>query len=115
MNNNAISQNRRPWFVLIPLLIGAVMASVNLSEWYRVGVIGNIAGYPFVGEGPVPYFYKTPQLYSMVCAIFGSIWFCLSCLSIWSLLKRKRRMGLIASAMIMAAILIEFVNGQIAP
>jgi hypothetical protein len=88
------------------MMIGILMALVNLAEWFRVGVIGNISGYPFGGEGPVPYFYKTPQLYSAVCVIFGSIWL---------FLKRKRRMCLIASALIMALVLIEYVNGQISP
>jgi hypothetical protein len=58
------------------------MAAVNLWELYRVGVIGDRAGYPFGGEGPVPYFYKTPELYSRVSAIFAGIWLCLSFLSI---------------------------------
>jgi hypothetical protein len=89
------------------------MASVNWEEWFRVGVIGNISGYPFGGEGPVPYFYKTPQLYSAVWSIFGCIWLCLTTLSFWSLLKSKRRMGLISSTLIITFVLIEYVSGQI--
>lgn len=51
MNNNATSQNLRPWFVITPVLIGALkQVFVNLSEGYRVEVSG---------EGLGPYFYKT--------------------------------------------------------
>jgi hypothetical protein len=64
MTNIKARSDLRPWILILPVLIGFLMAYVNLEEWYIVGVARDIAGYPFGGEGPVPYYYKTPELYA---------------------------------------------------
>jgi hypothetical protein len=115
MLNSDAPSHRRPWILILPILIGLFMAYVNLEEWYVVGVARDIAGYPFGGEGPVPYYYKTPELYSTVNLVFGSVFLCLTLLSIWSLVKKRRGIGFLAFAMIIATIAVMYINGQIAP
>ena len=43
---------------------------MHLEEWYMISVLEKTAGYPFGGEGPTPYYYKTPDLYSTVNLIW---------------------------------------------
>ena len=115
MTNSDAPSRRRPWILMLPILIGLLMAYMNLEEGYIVGVIRDITGYPFGGEGPVPYYYKTPELYARVNVVFGGVFLCLTLLSIWSLVKNRRFMGFLAFAMIIATIAVMYINGQIAP
>jgi len=115
MTNSSTPSNRGPWILILAILIGLFMAYMNLEEWYIVGVARDITGYPFGGEGPVPYYYKTPELYSRINLVFGSVFLFLTLLSIWSLVKKRRRIGFLAFALIIATIAAMYVNGQIPP
>lgn len=42
-------------------------------------------GYPFGHEGPVPYFYKSPELYAMVAGAWGAVFLMLSLGSLYTL------------------------------
>jgi len=55
----------------ILLSITVLLAFINLEEWYVIGILNRTAGYPFSGEGPTPYYYKTPELYALVSLIWG--------------------------------------------
>lgn len=97
------------------MIIGLFMASVNLSEWYRVGILKATSGYPFGGEGPVPYYYKTAGLYSLVNGIFGTVFLFLTLLAAWSFFRYQRRTGVIAFALTMVTLVIAYLNGRIEP
>jgi hypothetical protein len=46
---------------------------VNLSEFLNIGISKNTSGYPFGGEEPTPWYYKTPQLYATGNLLFGKV------------------------------------------
>jgi hypothetical protein len=106
---------RRRWFLIAPLLVCLLIALVNLSEWYKIGIIKETAGYPFGGEGPVPYYYRTPGLYALVNGVSGFAFLCLSALSTWSFIRYKRRRGSMVIGIVVLVIVIAYVNGLIGP
>jgi hypothetical protein len=67
------------------------------------------------GEGPVPYYYKTPGLCSLVNGIFGIVYLSLTFIVIWALLANKRRAGFSAFSGIIGTIIMMYLNGQIPP
>ena len=73
-------------YLLIP--ISAFFAVMDLSEYYIVGVLKDVEGYPFGGEGPVPYFYKTAELYAMVTLSYGVLFILLTILGIFNIRKK---------------------------
>lgn len=64
---------------------------MNLSEFYLIGILNKTDGYPFGGEGPTPYYYKTPGLYSTVNLIWGLLFLTPLLLAIWSIIKGQRK------------------------
>ncbi len=115
MKDDTIKSHRRPWVLVVAVVIGLFMTSMNLSEWYRIGIEKKTAGYPFGGEGPVPYFYKTPELYSRVNGVFAVVYLCLTLLVCWSLLANKRRIGFFAFSGIIATVIIMYLNSLMRP
>ena len=91
------------------------MTIFSLSEWYRIGIQKETIGYPLGGEGPVPYYYKTPDLYASVNGIFGAAFLFLTLLSIWSFFRYKKRAGAIAFALIIVVIGAMYLLGKIEP
>ena len=55
----------------IILSITGLLAFTNLEEWYVITILNRTAGYPFGGEGPTPYYYRTPELYALVSLVWG--------------------------------------------
>ena len=110
-----IKSHHRPWVLILPILVGLFFAVMNLSEWYRIGIQKATAGYPFGGEGPIPipFYYKTPALYSIVSGISGTIFLSLTLLCTKSLFCCQRRTGFIAFALIVAATLVYYFIGII--
>lgn len=96
-------------------LVGALMAALNVSEWIRIGILGRTKGYPFGGEGPVVYYYKTAFLYALVNCIFGALFLVLVSLVVWARIRSKERIGWIAAWGILAAVIVMMLNGQIPP
>ena len=114
-SDKKLESRRKPWLLILPFLIGLFMTIVNLSEWYRIGILKRTEGYPFGGEGPVPYFYKTPGLYALVNGVFGFVFLFLTLIVVWSFFGERRRIGLIAFALIIAVIAVDYINGRIGP
>jgi hypothetical protein len=99
---------------IVSAVIGQLVSAINVTEWVRVGILRRTAGYPFGGEGPVPYFYKTAELYSLVNCIFGALFLTLSVVVLWAVIKKQERMGWVGSWSILAALIVMFVNEKIA-
>ena len=97
---------------VIATLLSGFMGLLNLSEVYIVGVLGNIEGYPFGREGPVPYYYKTPELYTTVMTLFGTGFLTLGILSLRSV-KNPKTNGLLFLVLCGGLIAIQIVHGTI--
>ena len=73
----------------IAIIICGLFALMNLSEWYRVKIQERTAQYPFASEGPLPYYYKSSELYSTVTLIWGVIFLCLMAFTSWAVKKDR--------------------------
>ncbi|SFS81967.1 hypothetical protein [Lutibacter maritimus] len=73
----------------IGILLSGIFSFIGFSEFYNVRIKKEIEFYPFGGEGPVPYFYKTAELYSNVNLTWGIIFLCVFSLGIWNWKKKK--------------------------
>lgn len=75
--NNEINTNNILYFSLSTLIviINGIFIILNFTEFYFVRILNKVDGYPFGTEGTLPYFYKTAELYSMVCLIWGIVFF----------------------------------------
>lgn len=100
---------------IVAALASGLTSAINLSEWVRVGLLRRTSGYPFGGEGPVPYYYKTAELYSLVNGLFGVIFLSLTVLVLWAIFNKREKIGRLASWCILATIITMFINGEIAP
>ena len=69
---------------------------MHLEEWYRIGVLNKTAGYPFSGEGPTPYYYKTPELYAKVNLVWGILFSTALTFGLVTIVK-KNLTGLVAA------------------
>jgi hypothetical protein len=85
---------------------------MGLSEYYIVAIKKETELYPFGGEGPVPYFYKTAELYANVCLIYGLIFLALILFGIWNW-KTKKVNDLIVVGIIIIMIILWFAQGNI--
>lgn len=66
----------RPIFLTITtltIILSGIFALMNLSGIYLIGILNKTDGYPFGGETPTPYYYKTSGLYSKVNLVWGLI------------------------------------------
>lgn len=73
--------------LIIP--INGIFSLMGFSEFYKVSIKKDISQYPFGTEGPVPYYYKTPELYSSLAFIYGLIFLCMVLLGIWNWIRKK--------------------------
>ncbi len=94
-------------------LIGSLLfALIGLSEYYDVAIKKETDLYPFGGEGPVPYFYRTAELYANVCLTYGLVFLALILFGIWNS-KTKKMNDLIVVGLITIMIILWFVQSNI--
>ena len=74
---------------------------------------GRTSEYPFGGEGPTPYYYKTAELYSTVTLIWGIVFLTVLIFSTWTVLTRKKKLTAISFGATILLILGLFIHGQI--
>ena len=68
----------------IGIILNGIFSVIGLSEFYKVGVKKETGFYPFGGEGPVSYYYKTAELYSYVNLTYGITFGILLAIGIWN-------------------------------
>jgi len=78
------------------IVIAGLLAFMHLEEWYMIGVLDKTAEYPFGGERPTPYYYKTPDLYAKVNLIWGILFLAALTFGIVTIVK-KNLTGLITT------------------
>jgi hypothetical protein len=86
---------------------------MNLSEFYLIVILKKTDSYPFGGEGPTPYYYKTSGLYSTVNLIWGLIFLTTLLLTIWTIIKGQRKNVFWFLGLTVLLILGQILYGQI--
>jgi len=102
------------WFLAgLTFLISGFIALSNLDEFVKIGLLKKTNGYPFGGEGLVPWYYKTAEIYAGVNLFFGLLFLITLIFALWTTFKKKKN-GLLISFLVTILILaIQFINGQI--
>lgn len=96
----------------LTFLLSGFMGFINFHEFVKVGLFKEIADYPFGGEGPVPWYYKSVDLYAKVSLISGLIFLSTFVIAIRITLRRnKKGIGIILLATIFL-IVAMLVNGH---
>ncbi|WP_223826715.1 hypothetical protein [Flagellimonas sp. S3867] len=95
------------------LILNGFLALMNFSEWYIVKIQGRTAEYPFGGEGPTPYYYKTAELYSTVNLIWGIIFLTVLLFTTWTVIKGQKKLTAISFGSTLILLLGLFIHGQI--
>lgn len=83
-----------------------------ISEYYIVAIKKETELYPFGGEGPVPYFYKSAELYAQVNLIYGIVFTIIILFGLWNW-KTKKVNELIIVGIVALVIILWFVQGNI--
>jgi hypothetical protein len=108
-----IKRERSTWlFFIVTVLLSGIFAFANLSEFVTVGILKQTSGYPFSGEGPTPWFYKSAQLYASVSLIFGMLFLLTFSIGVWSFLKVRRNTLLISFSISLFLIVLQLLTGQ---
>ena len=101
------------WLLFIAtVLLSGLFALLNLWEFVTVGILKQTSGYPFGGEGPTPWFYKSAQLYATVNLIIGVLFILTLFTGTWSFIKVQRKVLLIAFAVSLLLIVLQLLTGQ---
>lgn len=113
MTNLIIQRNKSAWLLFIAtLLLAGLFAFVNLSEFVTVGVLKQMSGYPFGGEGPTPWLYKSAQLYATVNLAFGLLFLLSLAVGVWSFIRVKKNVLVTCFSISLVLILLLLLTGQ---
>ncbi len=94
----------------IGILLSVFFSFLGLSEFYIIRVMKQTESYPFGGEGPVPYYYRTAELYSFVNLTYGVAFAALTGIAIWNW-KRNKISGFVTFGLTLILILIQLFHG----
>ncbi len=106
-----ISAKNILYYVLagITFFLTGVYAFINLAEFVNVGIFKDTRLYPFGGEGPVPWYYKSAELYAKYTLVTGFISLAILIFSVWSFLKMKKTWLTLAFLVTVSLIAIEVI------
>jgi hypothetical protein len=108
-----IQREKNVWLLFIAtLILSGLFAFANLSEFVTVCVLKQTGGYPFGGEGPTPWYYKSAELYASVNLTFGVLFLFTFSIGAWSFLKVRRNTLLIAFSVSLFLIVLQLLTGQ---
>ncbi len=94
------------------LLLSGLMTLMHLEEFVTIGVLKQTTNYPFGRDGPVPWYYKTADLYAKVNLAFGLGFLSAFVAGIWTTSKRNKTRLFIAFLSTIFLIAIMFVDVQ---
>lgn len=113
MTTLTIQRDKSVWLLFfVTVLLAGLFAFINLSEFLTVGILQQTSGHLFGGEGPTPWYYKTPKLYATVNLIFGLAFFSVLAFSCWVIIKVKKTFLVTTLVVTLFLILIQILNGQ---
>lgn len=94
------------------LLVCGLFAFINLSDWYVVKIQQQTAQYPFGGEGPTPYYYRSAELFSTVSLVWGILFLLAFAFVLWLVLSKREKGFRTALASTLLLIMGQFINAQ---
>jgi glycerol uptake facilitator-like aquaporin len=97
----------------ITITIAAIITALLLGEWYNLGIKHNTEDYPFGGEGPTPYYYKSLESYISNTLTWATIFGAILMFSIFTITRKNRRLQYCSFGLLVASIIAMFINGQI--
>lgn len=98
---------------IIIACINGLMAFINLSEFYIVGILNKTDGYPFSGEGQVPYYYETAELYSKVNLIWGLLFLMILIFVIKAIVDGNMKRIFLSLGLTLLLLFSQFIHSQI--
>jgi glycopeptide antibiotics resistance protein len=108
-----IKREKSTWLPFIAtVLLSGLFAFANLSEFVAVGMLNKTSGYPFGGEGPTPWFYKSAQLYATVNLIFGILFLVSFSMATWAFVRVQRKALVISFALSILFVVLQLLTGQ---
>jgi hypothetical protein len=115
MTTLIIQRDKSVWLLFfVTVLFSGLFAFISLSDFLAVGVLQQTSGYPFGGEGPTPWYYKTPQRYATVNLIFGLLFFSTLAFCCWAFIKVRKTPLFATLVVTLLLILIQILIGQAA-
>jgi len=113
MTTVTLQRDKSVWLLfLVTVLLSGLFAFINLFEFLTVGILHQTSGYPFGGEGPTPWYYKSAQLYATVNLVFGLLFFIALAFSCWTFVKVKKSPLFVTLLVTLLLIFIQILNGQ---
>lgn len=98
---------------ILTLSLSGLPALINISEWYTVKILGNVTEYPFGGEGPTPYYYKSAELYSTTSLIWGIAFLSVFVISTFILLKGQKKWTTLTFSATLLLLFVQYIHGLI--
>lgn len=97
----------------IIIAITGLLAFTNLEEWYVISILSRTAGYPIGGEGPIPYYYRTPELYALVSLVWGLLFTGVFAFALLTMIKRSKTRMVAAFGTTVFLLAVMLVHGLI--
>ena len=97
----------------LTFILSGLFTFLNLSEFYLIGILYKTEGYPFGGEGPTPYYYRSAGLYSTVSLIWGLLFLATFLLVLRSIFYGHRKNIFWFLGLTVLLILGQLIHGQI--
>jgi hypothetical protein len=96
---------------IILILLSALMIFMNFQEWIKIDLLKQFDNYPFGGEGPVPYYYKSAELYSRIMLVWGLLFLSNLTFGIISIIKKKKLKTYLTLGILFLLIIAQFLHG----
>lgn len=107
-------RSKKFWLIsILTILINGFFAVLNLGEFFKTRILKHTEDYNFGGEGPVPYYYSTDELYSTVNLFWGLLFLLTLVFTTLAILKRQYKSILIALGLTSFLVLTMLIHGQI--
>ena len=94
------------------LITSGLFSFLTLSEFYAIRILKETSEYPFGGEGPTPYYYKSADLYATVNLIWGLVFLLTLIFIAWTTLKGDKTKTIFTFGLTLFLILAFFIHGQ---
>jgi hypothetical protein len=98
---------------VLGLLLSGLFSFLTLSEFYSIKILNETSEYPFGGEGPTPYYYKSADLYATVNLIWGLVFLLTLIFITRTILKKEKKKTVLTFALTLFLLLLFFIHGQI--
>ncbi len=91
MTKQQASSSIKFWLLaFVTLFLSGSITIINFNEFIMIGLLKKTEGYPFGGEGPVPWHYQT-KLYAKFSLIFGILFLLTFLTSLWATFRVRKK------------------------